>query len=85
MPVVAIILFSLGATPLLATAFFSPGLGSNGAWDYFLSAYSLTTLAWLMLSAGKRKLLWCLVSLQVLLMALVLYETFSDASLYLGT
>ena len=81
----AVVLFSVGTLPLLFIAFLSSGLGSNGAWDLLLSAYSVLTLVCLIWAARKRKPLWALVGLQVLLMALVLYETFSDASLYMGT
>jgi hypothetical protein len=77
--------FVAGAVPLLAFAFFSPGLRAEGIWGYALFTLGLLTFAGLVVSALRRRWLWALVAVQVILLGLVLYETFSDASLYVGT
>jgi len=77
--------FVLGAIPLLALAFFSPGLTSEGYWAYAVVALAVATLLGLVISAQRRKWMWGLVLLQLTLLTLVLYETFSDAALYSGT
>ena len=77
--------FVLGAAPLLALALFSPGLRAEGIWGYACFALGLLTFAGLVVSALHRRWLWALVAVQGLLLGLVLYETFSDAALYVGT
>jgi len=77
--------FVLGAVPLLALAFFSPGLRTEGMWGYALFVLGLLTLAGLVISAPRRRWLWALVAVQGILLGLVLYETLSDAALYIGT
>jgi hypothetical protein len=76
--------FVLGAVPLLAFAFFSPGLASEGIWGYAFFGLGLLTFAGLIVSALQRRWLWALVSVQGILLGLVLYEAFS-AALYVGT
>jgi energy-coupling factor transporter transmembrane protein EcfT len=75
----------VGAVPLLALALFSPGLRAEGVWGYACFALGLFTLAGLVVSALHRRWLWALVAVQGILLGLVLYETFSDAALYVGT
>ncbi|HTT07929.1 MAG TPA: hypothetical protein VMH34_03980 [Gammaproteobacteria bacterium] len=77
--------FVLGAIPLLALAFFSPGMNHEGYWAYAMFIIGATTLLGLVISARRRKWMWGLVLLQLTLLTLVLYETFSDAALYSGT
>jgi hypothetical protein len=77
--------FVLGAAPLLAFAFFSPGLGTEGIWGYAFFALGLFTFAGLLVSALQRRWLWALVAVQGILLGLVLYEALSDAGLYIGT
>jgi len=77
--------FVLGAVPLLAFSFFSPGLGSEGIWGYAFFAFGLLTLAGLTISALRRRRLWILVAVQGILLSLVLYEALSGAALYVGT
>jgi hypothetical protein len=77
--------FVLGAIPLLALAFFSPGLRAEGMWGYALFAVGLLTLAGLVISAPRHRWLWAPVAVQGILLGLVLYETLSDAALYIGT
>jgi hypothetical protein len=75
----------VGTVPLLALAFFSPGLRTEGIWGYAFFALGLLTFAGLVVSALRRRWLWVLVAVQGILLGLVLYETFSDAALYIGT
>jgi hypothetical protein len=77
--------FVLGAAPLLAFAFLSPGLRSEGIWGYAFFTLGLFTFAGLAVSALHRRWLWAFVTAQGILLGLVLYETFSDAALYVGT
>jgi hypothetical protein len=80
-----IFLFVIGFVPHLAIAFFSPGLGSNGTWDIFLGVISVSTIAILVLASLREKFIWGFVILQLLLIGPVLFQTFSDAKLYVGT
>jgi hypothetical protein len=82
---IGIVLFVIGFFPHLAIAFFSPGIGSNGIWDIFLGVISVATIAVLVLAALREKFIWGFVILQMLLIGLVLFQTFSDAKLYIGT
>lgn len=77
--------FALGTVPLLAFAFFSPGLEAEGVWGYAFFTLGLLVFAGLIASAFRRRWLWALVAAQGILLGLVLYETFSDAVLYVGT
>ena len=77
--------FALGVVPLLAFALFSPGLRAEGIWGYAFFTLGVLTFAGLIASAFRRRWLWALVAIQAILIGLVLYETFSDAALYVGT
>ena len=83
--VASIVAFPLGALPLLALTFLSPGLNSEGFWGYLAIAFGVATLIGLVFSARRRRFIWILVFLQAILIGFVLYETFSDAALYVGT
>ena len=83
--VTSIVLFFTGLLPLLAFTFFSPGLGSNGAWDIVVSAFSIITVVSLLLAARQRKRLLILVVLQIMLVGLLFYTTLFDGALYIGT
>lgn len=78
-------LFVIGFLPHLVFAFFSPGLGANGIWDIVLGCWSLMTLFVLIAGSLEFRALWFVVAAQLVLMGLVLFQTFSDASLYIGT
>lgn len=77
--------FVIGLVPLLAFAFFSPGIRSEGFWGYAALIFGLATLFGLTASALRRRWVWGLVVLQVILIGLVLYESISDAAMYIGT
>jgi hypothetical protein len=77
--------FVLGALPLLSLALFSPGLTAEGIMGIAIFAFALATLMLLLLSARRHKVDLLLVVLQIVLLALVVYETLSDSSLYMGT
>jgi hypothetical protein len=77
--------FALGCVPLLALALFSPGLRSEGFLGLGVFAFGVLTLFALIAAARYRRWFWVLVGLQVVILALALIETFSDAVLYLGT
>ena len=77
--------FALGCVPLLVLSFFSPGLRSEGFAGLCVFAFGVLTVFGLVATARYRRRFWVLVALQVLFLALVLIETFSDAALYLGT
>ena len=81
----SIVAFILGVLPLLALAFFSPGITSEGYWAYAVLILAVVTLLGLVISAMRQKWIWILALLQLTLITLVLYETFSDAALYTGT
>lgn len=83
--VTSIVAFVLGAIPLLALALLSPGLNSEGFRGYLAVGFGSATLIGLVLSAWGRRYIWILALLQAILIGLVLYETFSDAALYIGT
>ena len=71
--------------PLLALTFFSPGLRAERVAGGAVFAFGLATLIPLFVSAREHKRDLFLVVVQVLLLALVIYETLSDARLYIGT
>lgn len=77
--------FLIGALPLLALTFFSPGLDSETKWGGLIFIFGIVTNVLLLLAAMKSRSLWLLVIIQTLLLAGVLIETFSDAILYIGT
>jgi hypothetical protein len=78
-------LSALGAFPLLLLTFFSPGLRAEGALGIATMTWALVTLVFLVVAARRAKWYWILVVVQLLLIAGVLVETFSDARLYIGT
>jgi len=71
--------------PLLALTFFSPGLTTEGIVGGAVFAFGLATLILLFLGARQSKRDLVLVVLQLVLLALVMYETLSNARLYIGT
>lgn len=75
----------LGLLPLLALIFFSPGLDAEGPAAYALMVFAVLTLIGLLITAMRYPLLLIMVLVQIGLIAMVLYQTFSDAALYLGT
>ena len=77
--------FIVGVLPLLAFTFFSPGLGAEGVWGGVTFILGLVALALLMAAARRNRWLWALAVIQLLLLAGVLVETFSDSVLYIGT
>ena len=77
--------FVLGFLPLVALTFFSPGLRSEGVRGVAVFAFAVITLVLLISRATQKKSFWILVAIQILLLTGVLIETFSDASLYIGT
>jgi hypothetical protein len=77
--------FLIGIIPLLAFAFFSPGLQSEAPWGYLTLAFGAITFLLLIVAARARRLIWILVVFQALLLAAVLFETLSDSRLYIGT
>ncbi|HMG37424.1 MAG TPA: hypothetical protein VKM94_26200 [Blastocatellia bacterium] len=84
-PIIGLLGFVLGILPLAALAFFSPGLGSEKSWGVAVFAAGVATLILLLLSARKRPLFWVFAVVQGLMLAAVLFETFSDGRLYIGT
>lgn len=80
-----IVLFIVGFLPHLAFTFLSPGLGANGIWDVLLCSWSVVTLIVLLAGSMQFKPLWFMALIQILLMALLLMQTFSDAAFYIGT
>ena len=81
----AVIGFLVGALPLLALTFFSPGLQSESLWGGVILTFGVITNILLLFAARERKALWGLVVIQTLLLAGVLIETFSNSALYVGT
>ena len=77
--------FVIGTFPLLAFTFLSPGISSEGLRGYAALIFGLATLVGLTVSALRRTWVWGLVFAQAVLIVLVLYETFSQAALYIGT
>jgi len=75
----------LGALPLLAFAFFSPGLQSESPWGYITFIFGVITLVLLIFVARGKPIIWVLVVFQTLLLAAVLVESVSDSRLYIGT
>lgn len=77
--------FAIGALPILVLTFFSPGIHSEGPWGYGVAAFGVATLVCLSCAAAKTPWLWGVVGVQAVLIALLLYQAFSDAALYIGT
>lgn len=77
--------FVIGTLPLLAFTFFSPGLNSEGMWGYAVFGFGIMTVVLLAIAAVRYRWFWGLVLIQIFLLVLTLYETFSDAALYIGT
>ena len=82
---ISILCFVLGVVPLLALAFFSPGIRSEGPTGVLIAVFGVITLLVLTQAARRNKPLWMLVVFQALLLAAVLFQTLSDARLYIGT
>lgn len=80
-----LILFAVGFLPHLAFIFFSPGLGSNGIWDFVLGIWSTLTLATLIALSWRFNMLWFLTAIQIVLMTLLIAQALSDAAFYIGT
>ncbi|MFI5107301.1 MAG: hypothetical protein ACHP78_00480 [Terriglobales bacterium] len=80
-----VIFFLLGAVPLLALTFFSPGLGSEGYAGALILLFGIITLGLLFKAAQQYKWIWILVGIRCVLIGLVLYETLSGGRLYMGT
>jgi hypothetical protein len=71
--------------PMLALTFFSPGLTSEGKLGVVIMVFGAVTLAFRVgVSLSNRKMIF-LVVLQLILIGLVLFETFFDSVLYIGT
>ncbi len=83
--VLAVACFILGVIPLLAFAFFSPGLQSESPWGYLTFTFGVVTCLLLIFAARTRPAIWVLVLFQTLFLAAVLIESFSDSHLYIGT
>jgi hypothetical protein len=77
--------FAIGAPAMLAFSFFSPGIHSEGQWSYGVAGFGVATLICLSFAAAKAPWVWGVVVVQAALMALLLYQSFSDAALYIGT
>jgi hypothetical protein len=77
--------FVLGFLPLLALAFFSPGLDTEGIWGMIVFGTGALTILLLIMATRRDHRFWILVVIQMLLLAAVLVETSSDSMLYVGT
>jgi hypothetical protein len=77
--------FTIGTVPLLGVAFFSPGLRPEHALGLLIFGFGLLTLVLLIMSPHRRWGDKIILVLQVVLLALVVYETLSGARLYVGT
>jgi succinate-acetate transporter protein len=77
--------FAIGALPLLGLTFFSPGLQPERALGFVIFGFGLMTLVLLIMSPHRRWGDKILIALQLVFLALVVYETLSGARLYLGT
>jgi hypothetical protein len=77
--------FAVGALPILAFTFFSPGIRSEGPWGYFVAVFGAATLVCLSFAAVRIRWVRAIAVVQAVLIALLLYEAFSDAALYVGT
>lgn len=77
--------FIVGAVPLLGLTFFSPGLRAENALGLGIFGFGLVTLILLLMSHHRRWGDKVMIALQLIFLALVVYETLSGAQLYLGT
>ena len=77
--------FAIGALPTLALTFFSAGFRSEGPLGYGVAGFGAATLVCLAFAAAKAPWVWAIVVVQAVLIALLLYQAFSDAALYIGT
>jgi len=77
--------FVLGFLPLLGFTFFSPGLGAEGVLGMIIFGAAALTFLLLITAAKRNPWFWILVVIQMLLLAAVLVETFSDSMFYIGT
>jgi hypothetical protein len=82
---IGFVLFVLGILPLLAFTFLSPGLTSEGKLGFCVVIFSVVTLGFLVGASRSNRRMILLVVLQLILIGLVLFETFSDSALYIGT
>ena len=71
------VFFAIGFLPLLLVAFFSVGLKSGGVFEILTAAFGLVTLGVLALNFKSDRPTKVILITQVLLMALVLFESFS--------
>lgn len=85
LPVLARVAFAVGVIPLLGMTFFSPGLQSERLVGVGVVTFAMATLLLLGVSARRHRRDRLLVLLQLLLLGLVLYESLSDARLYIGS
>jgi hypothetical protein len=82
---VARLTFLIGALPLLALTFFSPGLQIGYPLGFAIFGFGLLTLILLVMSPNRRRGDTAFIVLQLVLLALVVYETLSGGRLYIGT
>jgi hypothetical protein len=85
LPVLARLAFAVGVIPLLGMTFFSPGLQTERLAGVGVLAFGIATFLLLVASARRHRPDRLLVLLQLLLLGLVLYESLSDARLYMGS
>ena len=75
----------VGVLPLLALAFFSPGLVTTDAVSWVILLFGLVTGVLLVRLALREPWAWAMVLAQVALLGLVAYATLSGGRLYMGT
>jgi len=83
--ILGVVGFIIGAIPLLAFIFFSPGIASEGVWGYATLGWGVLTLLFLAMASRANKNYRILVVIQILLLAGILIQTFGNAPLYSGT
>lgn len=77
--------FAIGALPLLGLTFFSPGLQPERPIGFIVFGFGLLTLVLLIMSPHRRWGDKVMIGVQLVFLALVVYETLSGARLYIGT
>jgi len=77
--------FLMGAPPLLGLTFFSPGLQVGHPLGFGIFGFGLLTLILLIMSPNRRRGDRAFILLQLVLLALIVYETLSGGRLYIGT
>jgi hypothetical protein len=77
--------FLIGALPLLALAFFSPGLVTSDLVSWVILLFGLVTGFLLLRLALREPWAWAVLVVQVALLGLVTYATLSGGQLYRGT